>query len=297
MKVGIVHGMAFPSSSNNKEKLLKTINIIAKDSYFEVIEIDRIKDKAIRDKVKSIIDCSGLEVVYSGHSKLLSNDLNINNLNEEGRKKAVESLKEEIDEAYYMKAKTFSFLSGRYEKGKKEIALKSLVKSTKELCEYSNRRGNLNIVLEIFDHDLDKKSLLGPVNLVEKFVKKVGNLSNFGIMIDLSHLPQLNETPDEAILPVKDYIKHVHIGNSVVKNKEMEAYGDKHPRFGFPNSENGVNEVVKFLETLDSINYFKNRATLSFEIKPREYEDPQIVIANAKRVLKAAVASANIHNS
>lgn len=32
-------------------------------------------------------------------------------------------------------------------------------------------------------------------------------------MVDLSHLPLLRETAEEAILPIKDYIVHAHIGN------------------------------------------------------------------------------------
>ena len=57
---------------------------------------------------------------------------------------------------------------------------------------------------------------------------------NFGLLVDLSHIPMIHETIEESILPVKDYIIHAHMGNTVIKSPDCEAYGDNHPRFGIP---------------------------------------------------------------
>jgi sugar phosphate isomerase/epimerase len=293
MKVGIIHSMAFPSSFNDKKSLLESFKAIALDDYFDVIEIGQIKDLETREQIKQLLEVSKLTPAYGGHSRLLSNGLNINDLNEEVRQKAVEGLKKGIDEAYYMGAVDFSFLSGHYVEEKKEEALEALVKSTKELCTYAAEKGNMLVLLEVFDYDIDKKSLLGPVELVKRYAKRVSmEHENFGIMVDLSHLPQLRETPREAILPIKEYVKHVHIGNAVVKDSSLEAYGDLHPRFGFPNSENGVEELVEFLKVLLEIRYLntENPPILSFEVKPRPYEDEMLVIAGSKRVLNEAWA-------
>lgn len=288
MRMGIIHGMAFPSSFKEEESLLESFRMIAKDSFFDVIEIGELKDLILRKKVKKIIDTSKLTVIYGGHSRLFSNGLNINDLNEEGRKRAVDILKEGIDEAYYMNASSFSFLSREYDDITKEQSLGQLVKSTKELCDYAKMKGNMNVLLEVFDYDIDKKSLLGPIELVVRFVNEMKEYSNFGIMIDLSHLPQLRETPRQAILPIKDFVKHIHIGNAVVKDKNLEAYGDQHPRFGFPNSENDIDKLVDFLDVLMEIGYLnrENPPIVSFEVKPRPYEDSEVVITNAKRILK-----------
>jgi sugar phosphate isomerase/epimerase len=293
MKIGIIHSMAFPSSFNDKKSLLESFKAIALDDYFDVIEIGQVKDLEIREQIKQLLEVSKLTPAYGGHSRLLSNGLNINDLNEEVRQKAVEELKKGIDEAYYMGAVDFSFLSGHYVEEKKEEALEALVKSTKELCTYAAEKGNMLVLLEVFDYDIDKKSLLGPVELVKRYAKRVSmEHENFGIMVDLSHLPQLRETPREAILPIKEYVKHIHIGNAVVKDSSLEAYGDLHPRFDFPNSENGVEELVEFLKVLLEIRYLntENPPILSFEVKPRPYEDEMLVIAGSKRVLNEAWA-------
>lgn len=291
MKIGIVQGMAFPTSAQDSQNLIESFKTVAKDEFFEVIEIGQIKDIEARENIKGIIEVSKMIVSYAGHSRLLSNGLNINDLQEEGRKNAIAALKEGIDEAYYMNAESFAFLSGRYEEDKKEEALKALIQSTKELCAYASHKGNMPILLEVFDYNIDKKSLIGPVELVERFAKEVAKeCTNFGIMVDLSHLPLLGENSRQALLPIKQYIKHVHIGNVVMRESKLEAYGDEHPRFGFPNSENDVAEVTDFLEVLLEIGYLNrlNPPIVSFEVKPRPYEDPDLVIAGAKRVLKEA---------
>ena len=99
-----------------------------------------------------------------------------------------------------------------------------------------------------------------------------------------------SETCEEAILPVKDYLVHAHMGNTVVKDPGCVAYGDTHPRFGFPNGENDVDELVEYLRVLLRVGYLnkENPPVLSFEVKPWGDEDPDIVIANAKRVLNMA---------
>ena len=72
----------------------------------------------------------------------------------------------------------------------------------------------------------------------------------------------------------------------------MAGYGDLHPRFGFPNGENDVDEVVDYLRVLLQIGFLNDKTPpiVSFEIKPFGDEDPDIVIANAKRTLNEAWA-------
>jgi sugar phosphate isomerase/epimerase len=293
MRIGIIHSMAFPSSFKDKESLIESFKQIALDEYFNIIELGEIKDLEARQQVKQMLEVSKLHCAYGGHSRLLSKGLNINSLDEEERLKAVEELKKGIDEAYYMEALDFSFLSGRYQEEKKEEALEALIKSTEELCCYAAQKGSMPVLLEVFDYDIDKRSLLGPVELVKRYAEEVSKEhSNFGIMMDLSHLPQLRETARQAILPIKQHIKHVHIGNAVVKDPAMEAYGDMHPRFGFPNSENHVEELVEFLEVLLEVGYLNTEKPpiVSFEVRPRPYEDELLVIAGSKRVLNEAWA-------
>ena len=293
MKIGLVHFMAYPTTIKGEGPITETIRKVVLDDYFEAIEITTIKNREERSSVKKMLETSYMTVAYGGQPRLLTTGMNINDLNEEARQKALANLKEGIDEAYEMGAKGFAFLSGKYEESKKEQAYEALVKSTRELCAYAKSKGEMKISLEVFDFDIDKKSLIGPSDLALRFAKEIREeYDSFGLMVDLSHIPLIHETIEESILPVKDYITHAHIGNCVMKSADMPAYGDVHPRFGFQNGENDVKEVVDYLRLLLKIGFLnpRTRPIVSFEIKPFGDEDPDIVIANAKRTLNVAWA-------
>jgi sugar phosphate isomerase/epimerase len=293
MKVGLIHFMAYPNTMRGEGPIEETVRKIAVDSYFDAIEITWIKDPAVRAKVKKLLDSSHMTVAYGGQPRMLTTGSNINSLDEAKRLEALASLKAGIDEAYEMGAAGFGYLSGKYEEATKEESYQALVKSTRELCAHAKSKGNLKVALEVFDYDIDKKSLIGPVALAQRFAKEIRTeFDNFGLMVDLSHIPMIHETIEENLLPIKDYIIHAHMGNTVIKDPSFEAYGDTHPRFGFPNSENDVDELVEYLRTLMKIGFIseKNRPIVSFEVKPWGDEDPDVVVANAKRVLDLAWA-------
>ena len=110
-------------------------------------------------------------------------------------------------------------------------------------------------------------------------------------MVDLSHFPTTYETSKFVIRTLRPYINHFHIGNAVVK-KGCEAYGDEHPRFGFPNSANDTPELLDFFRVLKEEGFFNAEEpyVLSFEVKPWGDEDGDIILANTKRVINRAWA-------
>jgi sugar phosphate isomerase/epimerase len=293
MKVGLVHFMAYPSTIKGEGPVFETVKKIVLDDYFTAIEITTVKDKDERKKVKTLLDASHMTIAYGAQPRLLTTGLNINDLNEEDRQKALDNLKEGIDEAYEMGAVGFAFLSGKYEEATKERSYKALINSTKEICAYVKSKGDMKVALEVFDYDVDKKSLIGPAPLALRYAKEIREeFDNFGLMVDLSHIPLIHETIEDSLQPVKDYIIHAHIGNCVVKSPDMPGYGDMHPRFGFPNGENDVEEVIAYLKVLFNIGYLGEgkRPIVSFEVRPFGDDDPDVVIANAKRTLNEAWA-------
>lgn len=291
MKVGTILHVAYDGLTNGQGPILECLKKIVTDDYFEVVEVTQIKDPQVRKEAAEMIKCGNMEVAYGGQARLLTVGLNINDLDEERRKAAVATLIEGIDEAYEIGALDFTFLAGQYEEETKEESYKALLKSTRELCQYAKSKGDMPVLIEVFDYDIDKKSLIGPVDMVKRFAKDITkDFDNFGLMIDNSHIPMLHETLEESILPVKEYIKHAHMGNTVIKDPNFEAYGDNHPRFGFPNSENGVEDLAAYLRLLLDIGFLneKDRPIVSFEVKPWKGEDPEVVIANCKRALNLA---------
>jgi sugar phosphate isomerase/epimerase len=292
IKTGLVYFMAYPFAMTGEGDIEATVRRICEDDYFEVIELTKINDPAVRKAVVKATKESGMLVTYGAQPQLLRNKANVNALDKVERDSAVKRLKDCIDEAEEIGARGFAFLAGKYAEETEEESYRVLVETTTELCRYAKEKAGMPVNVEVFDYDIEKNSLIGPAPLAARFAKEVGAAcDNFGLMVDLSHIPQLHETIDESIDPVAPYIRHAHIGNAVLK-QGAPAYGDAHPRFGFPNSENDVREIAEFLRKLIEVGYLKEGEPriVSFEVKPWEDEDPEYVIANAKRYLNHAWA-------
>jgi len=283
--------MAYPDTMKGEGATMDSIRKVAVDDYFDVIEITHIRDGEVRAQARDLLAQSHMKVCYGAQPRLLTAGLNPNHLDEAERKKAEAVLLDSIDEAEYMGAKGIAFLAGKYEEEKKEEAYRQLMKTTGALCEYAAKK-DMTVILEVFDYDLDKKSLIGPAPYAAKFAADIRNqYNNFGLMVDLSHIPQTHETSRLVIQTLKPYILHFHIGSGVMA-EGADAFGDTHPRFGFPNGLNDTDEVLEFLRVMKQEGFLdeENPPVLSFEVKPWGSEDPDVVVANAKRVLNRAWA-------
>lgn len=298
--VGIVHAMAFPECLAGEGPIVETLSQIASDTFFSAVEVSWIKDAAARSQAAALLATSGLDVIFAAQPALLQQQLSLCDLDQKKRAAAVSRAKQLVDQAYELGAALMVVTSGADPgEADRPKATDALVESLKELCGYAQERAEehmLSISLENFDRDIDKRQLIGPTQEAAEVAERVwGECSNFGLTIDLSHLPQLNERIDETALAAVDHLIHVHIGNCVVGDPKHAAYGDKHPRFGLAGGAVGTEEVRRFLEALIYAGYFKRNTpttmpVVSFEVRPAEGESPELVIANAKRTLTHAWA-------
>lgn len=287
-QVGTIQWMSHPPVNYD---LLDSIKTIACDEFFGAIEVGKVADDVTRAKVKKMLEQSHLKVCYGAQPRLLGPGLNPNHIDEESRKAAEATLIEAVDEAEYLGAKGIAFLAGKWEEATKEQAYAQLLKTTGNVCEYAAAKGMM-VELEVFDFDMDKAALIGPAPYAAQFAADMRSKHpNFGLMVDLSHFPTTYETSKFVIQTLRPYITHFHIGNAVVE-KGCEAYGDQHPRFGFPNSANDVEELRDFFTVLKEEGFFnkENPYVLSLEVKPWGDEDGDIILANTKRVINRAWA-------
>ena len=292
-KVGLISFMAYPSTLRGDDPNgLDFIKKIAYDDYFDAIEVTWTKDDEMRGKIARVLDESHMTVCYGAQPRLLTTGMNPNAINEEDRAKAEATLIEAIDEAESLGAKGIAFLSGKWEEATKEEGYAQLLKTTRNLCDYAKKK-DMMVELEVFDYDIAKASIIGPAPLAAKFAADMRcTHNNFGLLIDLSHIPMTYETTEFVVRTLRPYLTHFHIGNTVCENASDVGYGDEHQRFGFPNSSNDTMEVLDFLRVLKNEGFFnaEDPYVLSFEVKPWKDEDPDAVVAGAKRVLNRAWA-------
>jgi sugar phosphate isomerase/epimerase len=299
MNVGTLHFMSFPDVGKGEGPITETLEKILQDDFFTAVEITHIKDDKVREQVKKLLETSHVISSYVTHPMLLSNKLDINSLSEEERMKAVAVVKKGIEEAAYLGATGVSALSGPHPgKGLEEQGVQKLLESLEEFCAYSQKY-NLAFELETFDFDVDKKCLIGRSDLTIAVAQKVRTkYPNFGLILDLSHIPLQREPVKTAIKNCAPYTTHFHIGNCVLRDRNHPAFGDQHPRFGVNGGENDVDQLREFFEALFEAGLLKNDPTvkaedkpiISFEVKPMAGENPLLVLANSKRVFKQAWA-------
>ena len=299
IRPGIVHFMAFPATIKGEGPILETVRQVLADNYFGVIEISWIKDAAVRAQVKAMIASACVEAKYGAQPRLLTQKLDLNSADETMRQRAIAEIKTAVDEAAEMGIRDVGLLSGwDVPADQRPAAMDRLEQSLVEICRYAGIAG-CQIALEVFDRDIDKKALIGPAATALEISTRVRrSCPNFGLLVDLSHIPMLGESPAQALLPVRDHIAHIHIGNTFFKDRSDPAWGDQHPRFGYPGSANDVPEIVEFLRVLFQIGYLKAdgsaRGNVSFEIKPLPGEDASVMLAAAKRKLGEAWAQLKI---
>ena len=289
-KLGVIQWMTHPPVDRD---VLTSIRQIACDDYFDAIEVCRFASEEARAKAKKMIETGHMTACYGGQTRILGGGPNPNSLDENERLAAEATLKEAVDEAEYLGAKGVAFLSGKWQMETREQAYAQLLKTTRAVCDYAAKRG-ITINLEVFDYDMDKAALIGPAPLAARFAADVRTYCpNFGLMVDLSHFPTTYETSKFVIRTLRPYINHFHIGNAVVKEGK-EAYGDMHPRFGFPESANDTPELIDFFRVLKEEGFFceDKPYVLSIEVKPWADEDADIVLAGTKRVINRAWAMA-----
>jgi sugar phosphate isomerase/epimerase len=292
--MSIVHFMAFPETAGGQGPIVASVCQIAEDDFFDAIEIAWIKDPAMRQEVKQILEISGLKLGFCAHPAILSQKLNLNSLDEGQRLEAIRQMEGLMDQAGELGAESFVFLSGP-DPGdeQREAAMKALADSVRQMCGYGQEK-EIRVTMETFDRRVDKKALIGPVNDARQFAEIIkAEFPDFGLLYDLSHMPILDEVPEDMAV-IREHMVHVHVGNCVtVEGRPL--YGDLHPYFGFPGGVNDVDELAAFIRELFAIGYLaegeKEKPWIGFEVKPQgPGQTSELIIANAKRVWRQAWA-------
>ena len=295
MKPGLVHFKAYPQVMQGRD-YVATLEKICEDDFWTAVELGPVKDVRERDRARKLLEVAGMTVCYATQPTILPQKLNPNHLDRGERARVMRIIKKCVDEAYQLGAGYLRIMSGK-DPGdeKREEAKKVFEEFLHELCDYTKSQGDMVVTLKIFDRDIDKEALIGTFSDSRDVAKPVAaDHDNFGVLADLSHFPLLREDPKEAIQLVKEFFMHFHIGNCVVEKGHF-LYGDLQPRFGVPGGSVDMPEVRDYFRLLvdEGLLNSDNPPVLSTEVRPLLAEEtPELVIANAKRVIRTAWALA-----
>ncbi len=295
---GVVHPLIWFACRAGEGPILETIQTIVDDSDFGAIEIAPPKDPAIRAKARDLLASSGLQVVYLPILPIIVENLGIASADAAERASVLARMKSLIDEAIEFNA-PLAMITGQKDTpvDQRLAATARLVEDLQALCDYAatqSKKRLLHLTLENFDRDIEKKRLIGPTVEAAALAEAVDR-PNFGLTIDLSHLPLLGETSAEALRTAAPHIIHAHIGSANADHSDSPIYGDFHPRFDHPLGRNGLPEVIDYLRQLDAIDFY-NRVRqrlgttpiLSMELRAFPDDSPTAILANGKRYFQRA---------
>ncbi len=293
--LSIVHFLAFPECLSGDGPIVETIARLADDDFFAAIEVGPINDLAARHQAARIIEQSHMGGAFGAPPIILGGKLNLNSADAAERQRALDTLKSYLPQAVEVGAKQFVILSGADSPPERPAAAQRLADSIRELCA-AGRESGISITLETFDRTVDKKALIGPADEAAALAETIiTDFPDFGLLYDMGHMPLLDESPLPALTTLKGHLVHAHVGNCV-KVPGRPAYGDFHPRFGFPGGENDTPQLVEFLRALFEVGYLREhppigeRPWVGFEMRPQAGETSSAILANIKRTWRAAWA-------
>lgn len=183
-------------------------------------------------------------------------------------------VKDLINQAVLIDAKYFIFVSGEPAlSDAKEENYNAFRDFCRWFCGELDNYG-ITALLEPFDYDVDKKFLYGPtkacIDLVESLKPDVNNLA---IELDCAHVPLMGETFEQAIKTVGPYLKRVHLGNCVIKDRESPYYGDKHPPIGFEGGEIDVAQLIQIFRMLLKVGFLNLERTGSLILETTNWPE------------------------
>ncbi len=295
VQLGIVHFMVYPEMMGGEGAIAETAAVLLSDGFFEVLEVGPVNEAGERARLREVVKSRHATLAFACQPILLSGKLNLNALGSAERARAVNAVRAAIQHARELGAVGLAVVSGSNPAlADRHAATDALADSLVSICREA---GSLPVHLEVFDYDVDKKCLIGPTAAAVDLARRVrAHASNFGLMLDLSHLPLQHERSREALTAARDVLTHAHVGNCVLKDPKHPRYGDQHPRFGLEGGENDVPELVEFLSVLFEVGYLKRgpRRMVSIEVKPGPDETSDDLLAHTKRTWEAAWARVRI---
>lgn len=267
--LGVNHQFLYPDSITDNKVHYETLKKLASMPGIDALDCWVCRDSGYSDKEIQILRESGKVINYNIGDRFGEAPVIPASADEAERIRAYDTVMREIGFALRVGAKKIVFASGpdipHDRGGAKERFFEFVNKILGQIPD------DVVLALEPTDWDIDKHFLFGPLDETVEFIEKVNarGFTNFGLLIDMCHVPIMHETLESAIEKANETLVHIHLGNCVIKNKNHEFYGDKHVPWDYPGGEYSSNDGVEFLKLLDKKGYFsKSCSSVSFEMRP-----------------------------
>jgi len=292
-RLGFVHHMLYPECMEDPDAHASTLEAFVQRDDMETFDCCLPYGDERRARLIPLIrDCGKEHITFATHLfPLRKIGLSSPAPHEQAQIRMI--VKDMIDGAAAIGATGLIFASGGPEPGEATPAHhETFADFCRWLCLELKPHG-ITALLEPFDTTIDKKFLYGSTAECMALIDSLRpEIDNFGIELDLAHVPLMGESFDDAIRTVAPALKRVHLGNCVLKDKAHPRYGDTHPPIGFDGGEIDVPQVTDILRCLLDVGFLNRdeRGDLLIEMTPWPGRTVEETVADAKGRLHQAWA-------
>jgi len=273
-KLGLVHHMLYQNCVNDPAYHADTLEKFAARTDIETFDFCVPYAEPWRSRTIDAVKSSGKDTAYALHL-FPARKISLGSLDLAERELTKIVVRDQIEQAVKAGAKGFVFVSGADNPEHRAEAQERFYEFCLWFCTELEPYG-ITALLEPFDRTVDKKFLYGAIDECVALMNRVQKTrANIGIELDIAHLPIMGEDIRESILKCAPFIRRVHLGNCVLKNKCSPLYGDMHPPMGIEGGEICERELTTALKALFEIGYLdqNKRNPLVLEMRPLDGED------------------------
>ena len=272
LKLGINHHLLFPAVFDDWDLHEQTLPKVAQMDVFEVLDLFLPMGAERQRREVDIICASGKEVVYNCPLLGLEPGMDPNSSNPEIYTRTVQRALAHLEAAHRAGARKMNIASGPDPGPSERPGAKA--RFVQFLCELGREavKREIMVLIEPFDRSIGKNLLIGPTAEAAEVVERVHQegVESVGLMLDMGHVPLMEEDIYRAFELSAPYLYHTHLGSCVKRDPDNEFYGDKHPPWGLEEGECDIPEVVEFFDAAFEVGYLRSgqRATVTLEMQP-----------------------------
>ena len=273
-RLGINHHLIFSGVLQDAHTHERTLYALLCDGFFDVIDMSLPDDAAIRAEEIRMLSACGKRVIYNFPLFCLGSDRFDTCSHEPAVRRATlgEAVKH-LDYAASAGADTVTFAAGSYRADRsEEQQLDDFLAYSEQFNDEAKARG-ITALLEPFDRSIGKNLLLGKADACVAYIEalRARGCENIALMQDMGHIPLIGETFEETLSLCRSFIKHIHLGNCVMRDPQSPYYGDCHPPLGIDGGENDMPELIRFTAALKEIGYLYRGGTNTVTVEMQPY--------------------------
>lgn len=272
MKKGICLTALYPEAMENATLLMELFEKIKGRDLFDCVEFYFHGRPEEELQIGERLRTMGLSSVFLAGFPIKRDKVDISSQDEKKRLAGVEECRKLYESAVRLQSDKMLIISGPSWKDEDRAGIiRQTQKSLREI-EQQTRSGEPQLSLEFFNDKGEPWLAVGEIDLVKELFKGMPG-TRIGITFDTSHTAQLGADVLTAFETLRPWICHLHLANSVSRDRSHPMFGDKHPLFATEGGDFSMIEIREIYGTLEHRGYLEQVNVCSVEVISRGEED------------------------